>query len=185
MKATQQLKDEHQGVLLALSILEEINKKLEHKEKVDPSHLEQILEFLKIFVDKCHHSKEEDVLFPEMEKAGVPKDGGPIGMMLLEHDMGRSYIKGLSKAIEKYLTGDSKASQQIVKNAERYVTLLREHIEKENDILYEIADMYLLPKQQRNIPKQFDKIENEKIGEGKHEQFHQMLDDLGKQYLKN
>lgn len=183
MKATQQLKEEHQGVLLALSILEKINERLEHKEKVDSSHLEQILEFLKIFVDKCHHGKEEDVLFPAMEKAGVPKDGGPIGMMLVEHNIGRGYIKGLTKAIEKYQAGDLKASHQIVKNAGDYINLLREHIEKEDDILYEIADMYLSSKQQKDIFKQFDKIENERVGEGKHEQFHKMLNKLQKIYL--
>lgn len=185
MKATDQLKEEHQGVILALSILEEIAKRLQAKKDIDLNHLKKLLEFLQVFVDKCHHGKEEDVLFPAMEKAGVPKEGGPIGMMLLEHDMGRSYIKGLSQAIGKYATGDLKASQQIIENAEKYIALLREHIEKENNILYEIADMHLSPKQQRDIPKQFDKIENEKIGKGKHEQFHQMLNDLSKQYLKN
>lgn len=183
MKATKQLKDEHEGVLLALSILDKINKKLEHKEKVDPSHLEQLLEFLKTFVDKCHHSKEEDVLFPEMEKVGIPKDGGPIKMMLAEHDMGRSYIKGLSEGIEKYLAGDLEAGQQIVKNAKSYISLLKDHIEKENNILYEIADMHLSPRQQSDITKQFDKIEKERVGKGKHEQFHKMLNKLQKIYL--
>jgi len=62
---------------------------------VDISHLDQILEFLKVFVDKCHHGKEEKVLFPAMEEAGIPRQGGPISVMFYEHERGRSYVRGL------------------------------------------------------------------------------------------
>src|SRR3990167_10094837 len=106
MTSTEQLRNEHQAVLLALEILEKICQKLEAKEKVDPKHQEEILEFIKIFVDKCHHDKEEDLLFPALEKIGIPKEQGPIGIMLTEHDMGRKFVKGMSENIsspEKFI----------------------------------------------------------------------------------
>ena|SRR3989344_2798196 len=183
MKATKQLKEEHRGVLLALSILEEINKKLKKGEKVNPEHLDQLLEFIRVFVDKCHHSKEEDLLFPAMEKAGIPNEGGPIGMMLEEHNLGRNYVKNFAKAIEDFKAGDPKAGKKIIENTNRYIALLRDHIDKEDNILYMMADMHLSPKKQTELLKQFDKVEEERIGAGRHEKFHQMLDKLKTVYL--
>jgi hemerythrin-like domain-containing protein len=79
MSATQQLKDEHEGILLMLRVLDRIAAKIDAKEDVDPHHLERIVEFLQIFADRCHHGKEEDLLFPELEKVGFPEKRGPSG----------------------------------------------------------------------------------------------------------
>ena len=69
MKVTDQLKDEHNEIELMLQILGRVSEKLESGTKINPKHLDQILEFIKIFADKCHHTKEEEVLFPAMEEA--------------------------------------------------------------------------------------------------------------------
>lgn len=74
MKATQQLKDEHEGIKIMLNILGQICFRLETKGDLNEKHFEGILEFLKVFVDKCHHGKEEDLLFPALEEAGIPKE---------------------------------------------------------------------------------------------------------------
>ncbi len=83
MTPTEQLKEEHQGIQLMLSILEKVCQRLESGGKVETGHLEKVLEFIQVFADKCHHGKEEDLLFPEMEKAGIPKEQGPIGPLAL------------------------------------------------------------------------------------------------------
>src|SRR3989338_10205980 len=170
MQATKQLKEEHKAVKQALKILEKICKKLDKGENVDPKHLDDLLNFLRTFVDKCHHSKEEDVLFPAMEKAGVPNEGGPIGMMLIEHDLGRGFIKGMVEG------------KDFVKNARDYIALLTDRSEEEEGILYMIADMHIPAEEQKKLLKEFDKIEEEKVGKGKHEQFHKMLDRFNKIY---
>ncbi len=166
MLATKQLKDEHKAVKQALKILEKICKKLDKGEKVDPKHIQNLLEFLRVFVDKCHHTKEEGVLFPAMEKTGVPNEGGPIGMMLIEHDLGRGFIKGMVEG------------KDFTKNARNYIALLNDHIDKEDNILYMIAEMHLSFDEDKRLLKEFDKIEEEKVGKGKHEEFHRMLDNL-------
>lgn len=183
MKATQQLKDEHQGIKIALAVLEKISRRLEQGEDVQIGHLQQLLEFLQVFVDRCHHSKEEEVLFPAMKKAGLP-EGGPIQVMLAEHALGRNYIKGLSEAVKKYRSGDKPAGKEIAENARGYSRLLESHIEKENNILYCLADAVLDQKKQDELFEEFEKIETEKIGSGKHEQFHKLLDELQKIYLQ-
>ncbi|MFQ5891618.1 MAG: hemerythrin domain-containing protein [Candidatus Methanofastidiosia archaeon] len=184
MKPTEQLKEEHEAIKLMLRILEMICKKLESGEEINPEHLSKILEFIKIFADKCHHGKEEDLLFPAMEKVGIPKEGGPIGVMLLEHDEGRDYIKGMSEAVAKYKTGDGKAFPKIVENARKYITLLTQHIDKEDNILYPMADMHLLKEKQEELLSEFERVEREKIGVSKHEEFHKLLNYLKGVYLE-
>ena len=184
MIATKQLTEEHKSIKLMLSIIEEVCKRLESGEKVDPEHLDKIVEFIRIFADKCHHAKEEDFLFPAMEKAGVPKEGGPISVMLTEHDYGREYVRGMSQAITKYKSGDAEASAEIVKNAMGYVELLTQHIYKEDNILYPIADKFLSEERQEELYEEFEKIEKERIGEGTHEKFHDLLHHLQDIYLK-
>jgi hemerythrin-like domain-containing protein len=183
MKPTEQLKEEHKSIELMLRILEKVCEKLESGEKINPEHLEKILEFIKVFVDKCHHAKEEAQLFPAMEEAGIPKHGGPIGVMLLEHDTGRDYVKGISEALEKYKEGDLKAASYIIENAKNYIALLKQHIVKEDNILYPMAEVCLSEKKQGELLERFEIIEQEKIGAGKHEEFHKLLHYLREVYL--
>jgi hypothetical protein len=90
MKATEDLKKEHKGVTLMLRILEKICVSYEADKTIDKDHMEKILEFLTVFVDTCHHGKEEEFLFPALVSVGIPKEGGPIEVMRAEHDQGRS-----------------------------------------------------------------------------------------------
>ncbi|MCL5784354.1 MAG: hemerythrin domain-containing protein [Patescibacteria group bacterium] len=165
-------------------MLEEIGQRLKSNQEVDPKHLQDLLEFLQVFVDKCHHHKEEDVLFPAMEEAGIPKEDGPIGMMLLEHDEGRGFVQQMAQAVEKYIAGDKTAGLQITASIQGYAPLLTEHIEKEDNILYYMADMHLSSSKQKQLLTEFEKIEREKVGKGKHEQFHELLHNLETIYLK-
>jgi len=183
MKATHVLMEEHQGIKLMLDILEEVSRRLSAGEDIEAKHLEQITEFIRVFADKCHHGKEEDLLFCSMEQAGFPRQNGPIGVMLQEHDLGRSYVRAMAEAIDRYKTGDRSAVSQIVKNAGSYVSLLRDHIEKEDNILYPMADVHLSEETQSQLVEDFERVEIEKIGAGKHEEFHQLLDELKRVYL--
>lgn len=178
MKPTVQLKEEHQAIKLMLRITEKVCEKLESGEEVSPEHLEQIVEFIKVFADKCHHGKEEDLLFTAMEEAGIPKEGGPIGVMLTEHDVGRGYVRGMSEAIARYKAGGRRASSAIAQNARKYIALLTQHIDKEDNILYPMADMHLSKEKQKELLEEFELVEREKIGVGKHEEFHELLDHL-------
>jgi len=184
MTPTDELKEEHQGILLMLKILEKVCAKLEAKEKVDPDHLERIVEFFRVFADKCHHGKEEDLLFPEMEKSGVPKERGPIGVMLIEHDQGRAFVKGMGEAATRYKKGESTGLAEFTKNARDYIALLTQHINKENNILFPMGDRAISREKQGELVEAFETLEREKIGAGTHEKFHQLLHHLQEVYLK-
>ncbi|HVN95193.1 MAG TPA: hemerythrin domain-containing protein [Syntrophorhabdaceae bacterium] len=182
MKATQQLKDEHEGVKIMLSILEQVCHQFEAKGSLKKEHFEAILEFLEVFVDRCHHGKEEDLLFPAMIAAGIPEEG-PIATMLREHEMGRSYVKAISQGYASYTAGDESSSKDITQNAEGYVSLMTDHIEKENNIVFVMADSRLPEQEQDELIEGFEKIEEERIGVGKHEEFHGLLKKLSAIYI--
>jgi hemerythrin-like domain-containing protein len=135
MKATDELKKEHQGIELMLRVLQAIADKLRKSEHIGIEHLDGIMEFLSIFVDKCHHGKEEEFLFPALEAAGVPRDGGPIGVMLSEHEQGRKLVARLKNAVNSYTSGDKTPTSAINTVVDEYTSLLTQHIEKENHVL--------------------------------------------------
>ena len=180
MKPTEQLKAEHEGIKLMLRIFEKVCTK---PDEINQAHFIKMLEFLKIFVDKCHHGKEEDLLFPAMEEAGIPKESGAIKYTLEEHQTGRGYIKGMSEAFDKFKLGDRKASSRIAENGKSYIGLLIPHIEKENTILFPMADKVLSQAKQVELEEEFEKLEVERIGLGKHEEFHKLLHQLKEIYL--
>ncbi len=183
MKPTEILKEEHGGIKIMLAILGRMADRLDAGQDVDAAHLEQALDFIRTFADKCHHGKEEDLLFVEMEKAGIPQQGGPIAVMLAEHTTGRAYVKGMADAVTQYAAGDRAAAPSIVQNARNYIALLQAHIDKEDNILYPLADRSLTEEQQGKLLDSFAEVERQCIGPGKHGEFHRMLERLSEAYL--
>jgi hemerythrin-like domain-containing protein len=107
MNPIKDLKAEHQAVKMTLKILNNIIQKLEGTGRVvNPHHIEQLLEFFTVFVDKCHHGKEEELLFPALEQIGVSRDNGPVGVLLQEHRLGRTYVNGMKDAWSAYRKED-------------------------------------------------------------------------------
>jgi len=182
MKPTEVLVTEHNAVLLALELLNKIENRLAAGSADAPGDLGQLLDFFRGFVDRCHHGKEEDVLFPELERRGVPREGGPIGVMLVDHEMGRRYVREMLEALARLRGGDGSAAGDIRKSGSGYRDLLRAHIDKENNILYPMADRLLSESDAAKMIEQFEDIERDRVGAGKHEAYHDMLHHLKQVY---
>jgi hemerythrin-like domain-containing protein len=185
MQPIKDLKLEHDAVRLTLRILDGICQKIEKSGKITAmQHLDQLLEFFNVFVDKCHHGKEEELLFPALENVGVSREGGPIGVLLHEHQQGRDFVRSMNATLSQYTQGNRKAAAEFVKTARSYINLLDQHIDKENGVLFPLAEKHLSAQEQAQLWKGFEMIEAQKIGPGKHEEFHMMLDQLEKEILK-
>lgn len=180
MKPTDILEHEHEVILKMTSIMRKMAQGIE---KADNETLGKIIEFIRTFADKCHHAKEEKVLFVEAEKNGIPKEGGPIGMMLVEHDEGRGYVRNMDAALQKIKNGDKSAYALYKENMLNFAQLLEPHIDKENNILYQMINMHIPEEENPSILEKFEKMEKEDVGEGVHEKFHEWVHDLEKQYL--
>ncbi|WP_372881977.1 hemerythrin domain-containing protein [Psychromonas sp.] len=185
MNAINELKNEHAAVKMTLTVLDRMISRLEREpDQKIVEHLDQLVGFFQVFVDKCHHGKEEDILFPALVKLGVNRDGGPIGEMLSEHEQGRGYIKGLKEAVEKIKKGQASGVVEAAENATSYIELLNNHIEKEEKVLFQIGEEGFSEAEQAALYAAFEKLEEEKIGIGKHEELHQLLDGLKGIYLE-
>jgi hemerythrin-like domain-containing protein len=179
-KPTQDLIKEHGGIMLMLSIMGKVADSLRQGQEVKREHLEKIVEFLKNFADKCHHGKEESILFPELTKNIANQK--LINDFLGEHKSGRDYIRGIAESLPQYAPGNPDAIH-IATNADGYIRLLTEHIKKENTVLFPIADKELSEEMQTELFKKFETLEHDVIGEGKHEEYHGWLKELESEYL--
>lgn len=173
-KATQDLRSEHDSILHVLQILDKMTQTtaLEKDQKLD--YYGQVIYFLKTFADKCHHGKEENILFNELVAKGIPNENGPIGVMLSEHVQGRGFIADMSHGVEER---DIAVFNQA---AERYAALLRNHIDKENNVLFVMADKVLDEDAQDQMYEKFQQHEEEVIGHGIHEKLHGMIETWAK-----
>ena len=174
---TQILKDEHALILEALDAIERKLSALEGGASTDRAYFEKAVQFLRTFADQCHHGKEEDLLFKSMVDRGFPRQAGPIAVMLYEHDAGRAFIRGMADGAAAVGT-DPAAAKRIVENGRGYVGLLRAHINKENTILFPMADNVLTPEDQERLGKEFERFETEETGAGVHEAMLKLLDEL-------
>ncbi|MCD1653838.1 hemerythrin domain-containing protein [Treponema zuelzerae] len=177
--ASEELKNEHEGILHGLAILEKMADSTESGSPVPVAEISEMVDFLKLFADKCHHGKEEGILFPILERYGVANEHGPIGQMLSEHVEGRKYIQGLSLSISNG-TLDTSA---FVTNARLYIELLRAHIQKENNVLFPMGDKIIPESEQQRILDAFENHEQTAMGPGIHDKLHGMLDTFQKKYL--
>jgi hemerythrin-like domain-containing protein len=137
--ATTGLREEHQWILKVAGVLDEILAR-EAGEGLDFDAIEACISFIRLFADACHHGQEEDLLFPELMAMGMPKDAGPLAVMLQEHEMGRAYARHMLKALPDAREGDPDARQILVNSAKGYIRLIRAHIDKEDGILFNLAD---------------------------------------------
>lgn len=182
MNATQELTNEHGAVLVGLKILDKIATAITERSEQAPKDLERLLDFFKGFVDVCHHGKEEDVLFPELERRGVKREGGPIGVLLAEHELGREHVRAIAAGLERLRSGDDEAAAVISEHARAFDELLRQHIRKERDDLFPTADRLVPDDAAATLVEKYDEIERERVGEGKHEAYHAMLYELKDRY---
>jgi hemerythrin-like domain-containing protein len=171
-KAIADLMNEHEAILSALQILERMTAAAP-----DPQDMLAFIGFLKEFADKCHHGKEEGLLFPAMIGAGVPAQGGPVGVMLAEHVQGRQFIQDMEAAATTPVDPD-----KLARAAQGYAALLRQHIQKENRILFPLAEKVLTAAQLDELYAGFEQHEEQVIGHGRHEELHALLHKLEEKY---
>ncbi len=140
---TQVMIDEHTLILRMITVVEHNTALLEKGKFRNWQFYIDAVDFIRNFADHFHHAKEEQVLFLELVKNGMPEKQSPIEAMQMEHDQGRAHVSAMEIAAQKALDGETGQATIIAEHAKGYATLLRSHIEKENDILYPLAERVL------------------------------------------
>jgi hemerythrin-like domain-containing protein len=178
-KAIDDLKHEHEVILSALQILDQFSTDVSNGSTPPKTDLLNFVGFLKEFADTCHHGKEERMLFPALIEAGLSEYAGPIKVMLAEHLQGRDYMREMDLAISSesdYLT--------FAYAARNYSSLLKNHIQKENEVLFPMAEKTLYRARLERMAKSFEEHEEWVIGRVRHEELYQLLKELRLKYLK-
>ena len=106
MSLTDILSTEHRVIEVLLNCLEKISADALKSGKLDSEAANKAIDVIRNFADKCHHGKEEGHLFPALISRGMPREGGPVGQMLIEHEMGRSFVRGMADSVIKAAAGD-------------------------------------------------------------------------------
>lgn len=181
MNASEILRSEHRVIERVLDVLQRLADAADSG-SLDLASARQAIAFFRGFADRCHHAKEEEHLFPALEGKGLPRDGGPTGVMLYEHQRGRECIAGMDEALRSAEQGDKKAAGRFVGHARAYLQLLREHIAKEDNVLFAIADQAFSEAEQHKLLEAFARAEQEKNEPGAHEAFLRSAEELAARY---
>lgn len=151
MQATEILEREHAIIERALKLLESAVVMIRTGRRLPDGFATWAVNFICEFADRHHHAKEEEVLFPLLEERGIPRSGGPIGCMLHEHEIGRDCVRKMRGALPPQ--GDDSAG--FASAAEDYVGLLRQHIFKENNVLFMMAQRCLSPQDDLSVVEKY------------------------------
>jgi hemerythrin-like domain-containing protein len=154
-KTSKILSDEHKNIMKVIETLEQRCQDVVAGKEPDWRFFSSAVDFIKNYADKFHHAKEEDILFKEFCKS-PEVHCNPVEQMLHEHNQGREYVRGIEQGIRE------KNKQMLVKNSRGYAQLLREHIFKEDNILYPMADEALGEEIQKGMLKRFEEVERTK-----------------------
>ncbi|MDY0301558.1 MAG: hemerythrin domain-containing protein [Trichlorobacter sp.] len=142
MKAdiTGKLMEEHQLILRMITVLEKNAALTEKGSFTDWQFYHDAVDFIRQYADRFHHAKEEDVLFEVLVENGMPREHSPVAAMVMEHEQSRLLVANLVQAVKDAETGNSASYGKIAENALGYAALLRDHIAKEDGVLYPLSE---------------------------------------------
>ena len=144
MKAIEIMNEEHKYILRMLKVVRKVCLNIMNEEEIIYEDFDKIIDFIRNYSDNHHHKKEEDILFTKMvEYIGETAEKVVNQGMLVEHDLGRLYIRQLVEALEKMKNGDKEAKLDVIANAISYTHLLARHIDKEDRVIYKFAEREL------------------------------------------
>jgi hemerythrin-like domain-containing protein len=146
---TSALVAEHRLILRMLDVLERNALLTRRGEFGNYAFYLDAVDFIRTYADRFHHAKEEDILFEALVANGMPRANSPVAAMLMEHELGRGFVKAMEEGARAALAGKLGQDETIAANAIGYLELLREHIAKEDGILYPLAER-LIPAERRD-----------------------------------
>lgn len=171
--STASLRKDHDLIEKVIKAMESTIQLLNDGKQIPESILLPVIDFSKNFTDVCHHSKEEKSLFPALEQAGMPTNMGPIAMMLIDHQRSRELGKEMENSAKTYLSsGDS---TKLINDMQQYVEHITEHLWKENNRLFMMAEARL-QYVSKKINQELNDIEESKLREtGKTREHYEQL----------
>jgi hemerythrin-like domain-containing protein len=164
------LAHEHEIIQLVAKGLAAVAGELKAGRPVDPPLLRQAVDFMRQFADACHHAKEEEILFPAMERRGLPSAGGPTTVMRAEHAHARKLVASLADAVERYGLARDTARADVAAAIDSICEFYANHIWKEDNVLFPMTDRLFTAKDIQALRARFDEVEAA-MGEDVHDRW--------------
>lgn len=176
MRPTDELVSEHRVILQVLMALERKVREAEQTGRLPVEFLRGLLTFSGGFIDRCHHAKEERCLFPCLDRRGIPTTGGLVEVLLEEHAAGRQLVGRIGALLERYESGGA-AAAEVLDACRSYADLLRQHIMKEDDVLFPTGEAVMQPDDQVGVSGCFSERE-QALGPDYHPRLHRLAEEL-------
>ena len=164
-KCVETMMQEHDLIVQVLASLQAMSDKLAAGGDIPRQDIADFGRFFRDFADKCHHGKEEDRLFVKMMEIGFPKDSGPLAVMFSEHDAGRREVRGLLAVGNGSGPLSSAEKAKVLNYVGEFVPLLYAHIQKENNVLYPMAQNSIPPEEFEQLDASCEAFDREISGQ--------------------
>ncbi len=183
--AIELMMEEHKFIKRTLLVIRKMSISVLNGNEVPYEDYKRVIEFVRNYADKHHHNKEEEILFKKMrEDLGEALAGAPIAGMLVEHDLGRLFMKSLEEALERVKNGDADSKVDIIANSIGYADLLNRHIEKEDKVIYSFARRALKEEAMGFVNDSCEKVEALADKENVQEKYISILKELEEKWIK-
>ena len=178
MKPTEDLKKEHDELREMFKVMDAMAERLDRNEEVESNHLTEVTDYLNVVVDKNHHAKEENYLFPAMKESGEQEATAPIDELLQEHEESRELLRQMEQS-------GSSDPATFTHSAREFIKAVGEHMDKEDNDVFPAADKVLSAEAQETMGKDFERTEEQVLGGGRKEQFKESLRRLQETYVQS
>jgi len=170
---------EHEMIERAMAVLKINLEKIDEAVKA-PLQMQRAIDFLLEFGDKMHNAKEEEFLFPLMGQKGLPVEGGPIGVMLMEHDAERKLLQNMMAELPRLAEATTAERHKFAAGGFEYLTIRAEHIWKENDVLYAMGRKVISEEENGTLLNEFKTLDQLTYGDAARRHYEQMLAEVEK-----
>jgi hemerythrin-like domain-containing protein len=173
MQARGLLMIEHRLIEKMIKLMTFTLKQIASEGKVDPFFIDTAVDFIRIYADRTHHGKEEDILFLALEKKNLSADDRRIMKELIdEHVLGRDTSKALVEATCRY--GEVSALTDIARNLKILVDFYPVHIAKEDNVFFPASRSYFTDDEDQAMLAQFLEFDQKMI----HEKYASVIKEL-------
>jgi hemerythrin-like domain-containing protein len=155
---------EHRLIERLINTIKNTLTQIESTQKVDPVFVDTTVDFIRVYADRTHHGKEEDILFRELDKRPLsPEDRRVMEELIDEHIFSRQTVKALAEANARYRKGDESALAEIAARLLALVLLYPKHIEKEDKLFFPASRAYFTNEEEQAMLMEFREFDRRMI----------------------
>lgn len=176
MQARAPLMIEHRLIERMLKLIQEEAARIRETNSINSVFIDNAVDFIKVYADRTHHGKEEDILFRELAGKNMTGEENRImGELIQEHVLGRKTVGELVDAKKRYFAGDHSALESVVSRLELLVSFYPLHIEKEDQVFFPAMMKYLSLEDQERLLAEYREFDRNMI----HEKYRHLVEELG------